>query len=105
MREWYEKKRPAELAAVLNNLKRYHSQLVKSKNALCVQAGYIHSEGKGVIALDESAGGGNLAATRLYIYSDEATRTVHLITIGNKDTQPKDIKMCHTYVEALNRKT
>jgi hypothetical protein len=96
---WYGKKRPAELAAVLNNLVRYRTQLLTAKNAKCIQGGYIHTEGKGVLALDESAGGKNLQATRLYLYSHEPAHTVHLIAIGNKDTQPGDVKFCHEYVE------
>lgn len=54
---WYAKKRPDELAAVMNNLRRYLSILNNAKNAQCVHAGYIHNEPKGVKAVDQSAGG------------------------------------------------
>lgn len=101
VREWYEKKRPNELAAVINNLKRYSTQLIKAKNSLCVQGGYIHSEGRGVIALDESAGGSSLAATRLYVFPDDKRRVLHLITIGDKGSQQRDIKACHAYVDSI----
>lgn len=76
-------------------------QLINAKNSMCVQAGYIHSEKKGVIALDEKGGGGNLSATRLYLFAEDKTKTIHLITIGNKDDQSRDVKMCHAYVESL----
>jgi len=96
--EWYGKKRPNELAAVLNNLGRYFLLLKSAKNAGCVQAGYIHTEGKGVLAVDERAGGPSLEATRLYFFSHQASCTVHLITIGNKDAQQSDVKLCHDFV-------
>jgi hypothetical protein len=86
------------LAAVLNNFGRYLTQLNASKNAACVQAGYLHTEGKGVLAVDERAGGPNLEATRFYFFAHEGTRTVHLITIGNKDAQQSDVKFCHDFV-------
>lgn len=54
---WYLKKHPRELEAVLNNLIRYVSQLKQSKNAFCVQAGYLHPEPRGVVALDQKGGG------------------------------------------------
>jgi hypothetical protein len=97
-RSWYEKKRSNELAAVLNNLARYLVQLKSSKNAACVQAGFLHTEGKGVLAVDERAGGAGLEATRLYFYSHENSKTIHLITIGNKESQQSDVNLCHEFV-------
>ena len=97
--QWYDKKRPDELVAVTSNLTRYLSQLNVARNPLCVQGGYIHPEGAGVVALDESAGGANLQATRLYLFAHTPTRTVHLITIGNKDSQQSDVNLCHQFIE------
>ena len=51
-KKWYEKKRPDELAAVLNNLGRYIKQLNGSVNSRSFHAGYLHHEQHGVIAVD-----------------------------------------------------
>lgn len=50
--KWYEKKRPSELAAVLRNLGRILELLKVSKNSKAVEAGYLHKEPGGVIAID-----------------------------------------------------
>ncbi len=60
-RTWYDKKHPAELAAVLNNLQRFITLASTTPNSRAVQAGYVHTEGKGVLAVDERAGGPNFA--------------------------------------------
>lgn len=99
--EWYSKKRPRELVAVLNNLSRYLAQLNNAKNANCVHAGYIHNEPKGVKAVDQSAGGPALQETRLYVYPDDAKNVLYLITIGNKNEQADDIKLASKFAESI----
>lgn len=98
---WYAKKHARELEAVLNNLIRYVSQLKQSKNALCVQAGYLHHEPHGVVAIDQKGAGPALQETRLYVYPDDQKRVLYLITIGNKNTQSDDIKLATRFVESL----
>ena len=95
----YEKKRPNELAAVLRNLARFLSLLKVSKNSKCVEAGYLHKEPAGVIAIDQRGFSGNLEETRLYTFSVDETKIVHLITIGNKDTQHSDIEYSKNFVK------
>jgi len=99
----YEKKRPDELAAVTNNLHRYLKILEVSKNSKCVQAGYLHPEPGGVVAIDQKAGGGNLQETRLYTYADDETRILYLLTIGDKAAQDSDIEYCKSAVNELRR--
>ena len=55
---WYGKKRPAELAAVLRNLDRYVDLLNAASHARTVQAGFLHGEPSGVVAVDQKGGGG-----------------------------------------------
>lgn len=100
----YSKKRPRELAAVLNNLKRYSDLLKYAKNFKDVAAGFIHDEGKGLIALDQKGGGPSLQQTRLYIYPCEKDCTVYLITIGGKKEQQDDITDGHKFIESLLNK-
>jgi hypothetical protein len=103
--KYYEKKHPNELAAVLRNLHRYVNQLNIAPNARSVMAGYIHPEPKGVVAIDQKGGGSNLQQTRLYIFPDEATNMLYIITIGNKNTQSDDIRCCKQFVDNLRIST
>ena len=97
----YGKKRPSELGAVLHNLKRYHDLLNESKHPRLVQAGFMHSESMGIIAIDQKGGGSGLQETRLYTFADDTTRTLWLITLGNKQTQNADIQTSRKFVASL----
>lgn len=99
--KWYEKKRPREFSAVLHNLQRYLDQLNATANAKIVQAGYLHSEPNGVIAIDQKGGGVGLQETRLYTFADSNTKILHLITVGDKQSQTKDIKFSSDFVKNL----
>jgi hypothetical protein len=100
--KWYEKKRPDELAAALNNVQRFLVLLNVSKSFKCVQAGYLHKEPSGIIAVDQKGHAGNLQETRLYTFGIECAKTLHLITIGSKDTQHSDIEYSKKYVQSLS---
>ena len=97
----YEKKRPDELAAVVRNLQRYLELVKSAKNSKCVQAGYLHTEQAGVVALDQKGSGGNLQETRLYVYADDETQTIYTLTIGDKDSQHSDVEFCKSFVVEL----
>jgi len=101
--KWYEKKHPNELAAVFRNLQRYLALLMVSKNSKCVEAGYLHKEPGGVIAVDQKGFSGNLQETRLYTFAIDAVKTVHLITIGSKDTQHSDIEYSKNFIEQFSK--
>ena len=98
---WYDKKKPNELAAVLRNLQRYLALLGVSKNSKCVEAGYLHKEPAGVIAVDQKGFSGNLQETRLYTYAVDETNIVHLITIGDKSEQHSDIEFSKAFAKAF----
>jgi hypothetical protein len=99
--KYYQKKHPNELAAVLRNLKRYLLLVESAPNPKAVQAGFLHPEPKGIIAIDQKGGGGNLQETRLYTYADEPRKAIYLITIGNKNEQPGDIELSKNFVESI----
>ncbi len=101
----YSKKRPKELAAVMRNLDRYFKLLTVSKNSKALQAGYLHTEQSGVLAIDQKGGGGNLQETRLYTYADDDTKTVYLIAIGDKGDQHADVEYCKDFLNTLRNKT
>jgi hypothetical protein len=101
-RKRYEKKRRRELVAVLGNLDRFFKALLAGTRPYHVKGGFVHYEPHGVIALTEQGGGGSLQATRLYTYPSESEEVLYLITLGDKQTQPADIKYCSQFVESLN---
>lgn len=97
--KWYEKKRKKELAAVLANLQRYLEMLAATDNPQLIQAGFLHSEQKGVWAIDQRGWKEKLQQTRLYTFPDYNSETLYLLRIGNKDSQPDDVKWCSEWVD------
>ena len=101
--KWYEKKHSNELAAVRNNLKTFFDGLCiggKIPNLMAAHR-FLHREQAGVIAIDQKGGPKNLAQTRLYVYPDETTKTLYLITIGDKNNQPDDVQFSKEFVLSL----
>ena len=102
-REAIPQRRQRELAAILNNLDRYLALLKIVPNARAAVAGFLHPEPGGVVAIDQKGSGvSNLEETRAYTYAEEAGKVLHLITIGNKDSQPSDILLSRRYVQDLS---
>lgn len=60
-------------------------------NPRAIHAGFLHPEPGGVMAVDQKGGGGNLRETRLYTYAQADTRTLHLLLLGDKATQRRDL--------------
>ncbi len=87
----------------MNNLNRYLSQLNAAKNPQCVHAGYLHPEPKGIVAVDQSAGGPSLQETRLYLYPCNENNVLHVITIGNKAEQSEDIKLSGHFADRIRK--
>lgn len=102
--KWYAKKRKRELTAVLDNLDTYLKALSEGMRPQHKLFGFQHAEPHGVWAIDQKGGGKSLAETRLYIYPDTATETLHLIALGDKNTQNEDIKFCNDFVAELLKK-
>ena len=103
----YEKKHPNELMAVLNNLDTYYAALNQLDNPLLIKSGFIHSESKGILAIDQKGGKKKvkLNQTRLYIYTNTKNKTLHLLTIGDKTSQKSDIKYCRNIVTNIKEAT
>src|ERR1700757_3414309 len=83
----YEKNNPRELSAVLDNLDTYFKALEEGIKPLQIKHGFMHNEPLGVVAIDQKGGGKNLAQTRLYVYPDVETETLHVIILGDKGSQ------------------
>jgi hypothetical protein len=98
----YEKKHPDELTATLANLlHRYLPRLNHARHHALVHAGCLHHEGHGVIAIDQSGQGRNLRETRLYAYPLDATLTLHLLLIGDKSSQKRDLRIVREIIRQI----
>jgi hypothetical protein len=102
LKRW-EKKHPHELQATLDNLDTYQQHLNAGTQAQLVQLGCIHNEPQGVKAIDQKGGGTNLAQTRLYVFPDEVTHSLHLISLGDKNSQKFDLKDCAAFMRELKK--
>ncbi len=61
---------------------------------------FLKAVGLGAIEIKQK-GAKNLAETRLYVYPDETTNILHLITIGDKNSQSADIQFSREYALSL----
>jgi len=100
-KEEFGKKRPTQLTAVLRNLARYEKFLAEQPIARLISANFIHPERRGVVALSEQGFKPKQPPTRLYLYPAQNSKTVYLITIGDKRTQSQDIGDCYQFIETL----
>jgi hypothetical protein len=99
--KYYEKKHQRELIAALDNLDTFVRALNSGIRPRDAKFGFIHPEPLGVLAIDQKGGGRNLAETRLYTYPDEKREALHLIIIGDKNSQKADIATCMAFVQQL----
>lgn len=104
----FDKKHHLELLAMLTNLDFVVTALNAGAKPQALSGSFIHREPHGVIAVDQSFDkdtfGGKrpkLKQTRLYIFPNERTRQIHLITIGDKQTQKDDIEYCSKFVKMV----
>lgn len=99
----YQKKHPNETAAVMNNLDTYVRTLNAGVKPALIQAGFIHQEPQGVIALDQKGTQVSPRQTRLYVYAYTVHNTLFLITIGDKNSQKRDIKDCRDFLKSIQK--
>ncbi|MDP8292752.1 MAG: hypothetical protein P9M04_02950 [Candidatus Orphnella occulta] len=95
----FEKNYEEEIISAWDNLDSYLRALQRTDNPLKVNSGYIHPETKGIVAIDQSKADRKLREIRLYVYPDTKTKTLLLLTIGDKRTQQKDIKFAVNCIE------
>jgi hypothetical protein len=101
----YRKKHPHETVATLANLRKYQDALNLGAEPASIQAGFIHREPMGVVALDQRGATGGTRERRLYVYALKRDRSLHLITIGDRNTQQQDIATCRDYVKSLRKES
>ena len=99
-KKWPKKYR-RELLAVHNNLDTFLGALNCGAKPEHARFGFIHPEPRGVLAIDQKGGGSSLKETRLYTFPEADTQVVHLITLGDKDSQEADVRYASEFVDEL----
>ena len=96
------KKHRNECQNTFTNLYRYFQGLREGgKPAQLSVHSFVHNEGEGTYALDQSGELKTTTAIRLYIFPDEMTKVLRLVTIGEKNTQSRDVNEVHQFVRAI----
>lgn len=94
----YHKQHPRETESVLNNLKRLIARLNTGATPETVKFGFLRSEGGGLIRIGQT-GIKNPCETRLYIVT--RSRIVHVLGIGDKKSQQRDIRAAKSAAATL----
>lgn len=98
----WPKKHARELGAMAKNLRTVYEALKFGATLDSIRGyGFVHTEPMGMLAVDQKGGGSGLSQTRLYVYPDMKSGILHIITLGNKNSQKSDIRFCEEYVEGL----
>jgi hypothetical protein len=98
----FAKKHGEETRAVHENLDTYFASLNAGvKPMQLVKESWVHNEQMGIHAIDQSPLGKGSLETRLYVFPEESTTTLYVMTIGDKDQQKDDVRECCALVKKL----
>ncbi|HEY3965717.1 MAG TPA: hypothetical protein VGM05_14260 [Planctomycetaceae bacterium] len=103
----FKKKWAHEMTNVFDNLDTVVEALnAGTKAEQLKQLGFVHSEPFGVLAIDQRGPGkgSKLKQFRLYVFPEEDAEQLHLITLGDKDSQQDDIKQAKSFAQGLLQK-
>jgi hypothetical protein len=92
--EKYGRRHPAEVASVFANLDTLLAFLRAGRKVGAFRVGWFRSEGKGVYRIGQTAVP-RAHETRLYVCIDDARQLVHVIGLGDKSSQDRDIRAAH----------
>ena len=83
-------KHPCEFDSLFANLEKI-MRLLRSGNKIGgFRVGFFRSEGEGVYRIGQT-GVVSAKESRLYVYPDEQNYVMHVLTVGDKDSQQSDI--------------
>jgi len=99
----FVKKHRRAVQAAHDNLDTFFKALCGGAKPQQVKLGCIHPEPRGVLAIDQKGGGAGLKEIRLYTYPDEDTETLYVITLGDKNSQQRDVQYCNEWVADLRK--
>jgi hypothetical protein len=100
------KKNRLEAQGALANLMFLLEELQKGRmpEQLKHELSFVHSEPLGILAISEKHGARyntKPKALRIYVFPSLPDSVLHILTMGDKATQPDDIKHCKQTVERL----
>ena len=87
----YAKKHPKELAGCIKNLKLLIAMLNDNGTIGTVKAGFFRNEFDGIYRIGQT-GVASAKETRLYVHPKGTV--LHVLTVGDKDTQQDDLRLC-----------
>jgi hypothetical protein len=104
----FSRKHQAEADAAMNNMQTYLQILNETDNLQIANAQpFVHSEPDGMVAIDQRGASrqnaGKLKATRLYVYAAVINKTLHLLGIGDKDSQRQDIETFRKRIKQIRK--
>ena len=100
----FEKKHRNEVKAIFDNLDTYMVSLNQGvKPMQLFQHRFVHNESNGIHAIDQTPVKKGALALRLYVYPDEETQTVFVLTLGDKSSQSRDVQVCLQIVRDLRK--
>ena len=102
-KKWNQKRRyTRELKAMLSNYETIVETLSLGANPdQIIKFGFVHPEPKGMWAIDQKGAGPGVAETRMYVFAEKENKTLHVFTIGTKETQESDIRNCVSEIDGL----
>ena len=105
----FSRKHGAEASAVMANLETALTVLNETNNMQSVrELNFARREPDGILAVDSKGAkrkrtGTKLKAAQLYVYAVEIDSTLHLLRIGDKDSQAQDLKTCRKMVRKIKQ--
>ena len=107
----FEKRHKDEALNLVYNAQSYFDALPGGAKVLAIAESFIHPETEGLIAVDQrnrslrdgrkKKGRKQMKESRLYLYPDETNRTLVFLSVGDKDSQARDLRVCKEYVRGL----
>jgi hypothetical protein len=102
----FQKKWPHELKNVFDNLDTLHEALCNgARPEQLKKLGFVRSEPSGILAIDQKGPGkkAKLKALRLYVFADVTDEVLHVIELGDKDSQRDDLRNSIAFVRRLEQ--
>lgn len=99
----FEKQYPREWCSMFANLSKLLTYIKAglSVNQLASQISFFRSEGKGLYRVGQSGGIESAKESRLYVAFDESRHVVHVLRVGTKETQTRDINEAKKMMKKL----
>jgi hypothetical protein len=100
----FYKRHRREYGSLFTNLDKILKLLNAGNKIGGFQVGFFRSEGAGVYRIGQTGVPG-AKESRLYVFPDQETKTMHILEIGTKDTQTADINEAKNTVKRIRQES